>query len=138
QERSRRRATDQQRAREITTDFERFLKGWQRLPLFESPAAGNEQTQQKYRNIQREQSPEALAASLRGFGTGSMRPCCDELPSLTLPVLLMAGSNDKKYRQINRRLVQQFPNAHFTSPEAGHRIHLDNPSAFINEVKSFI
>lgn len=138
QQRSRRRHIDEQRAGDITADFDRFLEDWQQLPLFESPVPGNEQLQKKYMHIQREQSPEAIAASLRGFGTGGMRPCCDGLPSLKLPVLLMAGSNDEKYQQINRRLVQQLPNAHFSSPKAGHRVHLDNPSAFIKEIKTFI
>ncbi len=138
-ERSRRRQTDEQRAREITADFDRFLRHWQQLPLFASPAANHDKKlQKKYRNNQREQSPEAIAASLRGFGTGSMRPCCDELPSLKRPVLLMAGTHDEKYRRINRRLVQRLPDVRFSSPKAGHRIHLDNPGEFLQEVKSFI
>lgn len=138
-QRSRRRQTDEQRAREITADFDRFLTHWQRLPLFASPTVDNEELlRKKYRNIQRQQSPQAIAASLRGFGTGSMRPCCDELSSLKRPVLLMAGTHDEKYQQINRRLEQRLPDARFASPRAGHRVHLDNPTAFTTEIKSFI
>lgn len=138
-QRSRRRQTDEQRARDITTDLDRFLTHWQQLPLFASPETNNkEQLHRKYRAIQRGQSPEALAASLRGFGTGSMRPCCDELPSLNRPVLLMAGTHDEKYRQINRRLEQRLPAARFSTLKAGHRVHLDNPDKFITEIKSFL
>lgn len=139
QQRKERQEADLKRARQITTDFDQFLEHWQQLSLFESPTSGNKKLQKKYMDIQREQSsPEALAASLHGFGTGSMHPCCDELQALELPVLLVAGSADEKYQKISQRLVQQIPNAHFSSIQAGHRVHLDNPTGLIKEIKSFM
>jgi len=138
QQRKKRRKLDAKWAREIKEDFEDFLSQWKQLDLFQSPVATDESLLKNYQQIQAEQHPDALAASLHGFGTGSMTPVCDELKQFGLPVLLLAGSADEKYQQINDYLVDQSPNATFSSIEAGHRTHLDNPSAFLSELKHFI
>ncbi len=136
-EREERRQTDEQRALAIENDFKNFLAKWKELTLFQSPLPVNEELAQKYHEIQQEQEPTAMAASLRGFGTGSMIPVCDKLKQFNLPVLLLTGSDDKKYQQINRYLAEQFPNATFSSIRAGHRTHLDNPGGFIREIITF-
>src|SRR5699024_7757021 len=127
-----------QRANRITDNFEHFLRHWQQLPLFESPGPVDLKLREKYAAIQQSQSPEAIAASLRGFGTGRMQPCCGELSRLQLPVLLIAGSADRKDQQINQAPDQTLPNAHFSSIQARHRAHLDNPPGFIKEIKLFM
>lgn len=136
--RDERRQTDEARAREIEQDFEAFLRRWETLDLFKGPLESSTALTQKYHRMQSEQSPAALAASLRGFGTGSMPPVCGQLEDLDRRVLLLAGSADAKYQRLNRKLVNQFPNAVFTSIEAGHRVHLDNPSEFTENIESFI
>ncbi len=136
--RKERKKTDAEWAKSIQQDFESFLSRWKDLDLFQSPVATDESLSEKYHNIQSEQSPSALTTSLHGFGTGSMTPACDDLKKLELPVLLLAGSADEKYQRINRYLVNQFPNATFSSIKAGHRTHLDNPSVFVAKVKIFI
>lgn len=137
-EQEERRKLDATWAEEITNDFEEFLSGWKELDLFHSPVPTDHSLVQKYHQIQSEQSPEALAASLYGFGTGSMSPVCNELKQLQLPVLLLAGSADEKYQRINNYLKDQLPNATFSTIKAGHRTHLDNPSAFISEIQQFL
>ena len=136
--RKKRRQVDRQRAEKITSDFDQFLNKWQQLPLFASPRPVDKKLRQKYAAIQQSQSPAALAASLHGFGTGVMSPSCHKLDQLEQPVLLIAGSADKKYQRINRRLVQKLPNAHFLSLEAGHRVHVDNPFEFTTAIQQFI
>jgi 2-succinyl-6-hydroxy-2,4-cyclohexadiene-1-carboxylate synthase len=136
--RKERQKLDSSWASEIQKDYNDFLSGWKKLELFQSPLSTDETLIKKYRQVQSEQSPPALAASLHGFGTGSMTPACDDLEQFDLPVLLMAGSKDEKYQQMNQYLEEQFPNATFSSIWAGHRTHLDNPSAFLSELKNFI
>ena len=137
-QRKQRRHTDHQRAEQLTSNFDQFLNNWQQLPLFEPPQSVNKKLVEKYAAVQKSQSPEALAASLDGFGTGSMSPCCDKLDQLTMPVLLIAGTADRKYQQINRKLVQKLPNAHFSSIEAGHRVHTDNADEFVQAIQQYI
>lgn len=136
--RAERQKVDAERAKSIQKDFTGFLSRWKELDLFKSPMPVDESLAERYHNIQAEQLPDALATSLRGFGTGSMTPACDELTQLDLPVLLLAGSADEKYQQINSDLAEQFPNATFSSVKAGHRTHLDNPTAFVQKLRNFI
>lgn len=138
QKRGERQQLDARWANEIQNNFNGFLSEWKELNLFQSPAAIDNSLVQKYWQMQSEQFPDALAASLYGFGTGSMTPVCNKLSQIELPVLLLAGSADQKYQRINRYLVNQFLNATFSSIEAGHRTHLDNPSAFISEIQYFL
>jgi len=133
-----RRQQDEARAKQIESDFDKFLTTWEMLDLFKSPLTTDEKLTQKYHLIQSQQSPSALAASLRGFGTGSMSPVCNNLHKIVLPTLLIAGSNDEKYQRINNDLVNQFPNAIFKSVKAGHRVHLDNPPALVSEIKQYL
>jgi 2-succinyl-6-hydroxy-2,4-cyclohexadiene-1-carboxylate synthase len=138
QKRKERRHADDKRAYQIEHNFEDFLDRWKKLELFRSPLPTNKSLIQRYRSIQAEQLPEALAASLRGFGTGSMPPACKKLNQLELPTLLLAGSADTKYQRINKYLAEQLPNATFSSIEAGHRTHVDNPTAFITKIKQYV
>lgn len=136
--RKERQKTDAARAQRIQENFEQFLADWSELDLFESPLGVDESLSQKYQAIQLEQSPNAMAASLHGFGSGSMSPACDTLSTLNLPVLLLGGSADEKYQEINQYLAEHLPNATFSSIKAGHRVHLDNPSVLINEISNFL
>ncbi|MGM0547255.1 MAG: 2-succinyl-6-hydroxy-2,4-cyclohexadiene-1-carboxylate synthase [Bacteroidota bacterium] len=138
QKRKERQNIDTQRAESITNNFDAFLSDWKNIDLFTSPLPPDQSLIQKYHQIQSEQSSSALAASLKGFGTGTMTPVCDDLPNLTLPTLLIAGSADKKYQRINQNLSEQLPNATFSSIKAGHRVHLDNPSVFIDRINDFL
>jgi 2-succinyl-6-hydroxy-2,4-cyclohexadiene-1-carboxylate synthase len=136
--RSKRRKTDAANAKQIEQNFEQFLSSWQQLELFKSPRTPQKNLIHKYRSIQKSQVPEAISASLLGFGTGMMSPACEEIKQLNIPVLLMAGTVDQKYQGINKFLYQKLPNATFSSIKAGHRIHLDNPKALITKLKKFI
>lgn len=138
EQRKARQQIDAERAQTITSNFEKFLAEWKNLDLFRSPLPRNEQLCSNYLKIQSEQSPPALAASLMGFGTGSMSPVCDKLKTITLPTLLIAGSADEKYQHINQHLSEQLPNATFSSIEAGHRIHLDNPTVLVDKINHFL
>ncbi|MDZ7682554.1 MAG: 2-succinyl-6-hydroxy-2,4-cyclohexadiene-1-carboxylate synthase [Fodinibius sp.] len=137
QERAQRQQLDARWAQQIGNDFDAFLSDWKKLELFQSPLPTNKALVQRYYQIQLEQQPEALAASLRGFGTGSMPPICDQLRSIKLPTLLLAGTADEKYQRINHNLVDQLSNATFSSIKAGHRTHLDNPSALVAELRTY-
>ncbi|HEX6982746.1 MAG TPA: 2-succinyl-6-hydroxy-2,4-cyclohexadiene-1-carboxylate synthase [Balneolaceae bacterium] len=137
-QRKERQKADEKRAQQIERNYEEFLFKWQNLELFQSPLPPNQELTNSYRDVQRSQNPESIAASLRGFGTGSMTPACDQLKSLDLPVLLMAGTKDEKYQHINSSMAEQFLNATFSSIKAGHRIHLDNPQNFVQEINNFL
>ncbi len=139
EQRARRKKLDEERARAIETDYEAFLQEWQQLPLFNNGASVPDELQQHYLDIQKQQSPQAIANSLRGFGTAQMPSVKDELHQLQMPALLLAGQQDPKYRDILQQMEELIPNSKFhIIKDAGHRIHLENPRAFLDHLKAFL
>jgi 2-succinyl-6-hydroxy-2,4-cyclohexadiene-1-carboxylate synthase len=126
-ERAQRRAADGRLADELeASPFEDFIERWRTQPLFvaEPPQAGR-----LAREDQRRNRPEALAAALRGIGTGEMEPLWDRLGELAMPVTVLAGERDHKFQAIAARLVAELPTAELVAAAGGHGLPLENPSA---------
>jgi len=74
--------------------------------------------------------PRALAAALRGIGTGQQAPLWDRLGELTMPVTVMAGERDEKFVTIGRRMAAALPDAELVVvPGAGHGLSREAPQA---------
>lgn len=139
EKRKERRKIDKSRARQIEDDYEEFLSRWEEAALFQSFQPVDQHLKKKYDQIHREQNPNTMAASLRGFGTGFMTPETDPITEFNKPVLLIAGSGDEKYVQIYKQeLSPLFSNVHVCFIKAGHRVHLDNPTQLVQEIKNHI
>jgi 2-succinyl-6-hydroxy-2,4-cyclohexadiene-1-carboxylate synthase len=126
-ERARRREADHQLADKLErAPFEDFIEGWRAQALFadEPRAVGELARADQHRN-----DPRALAAVLRGVGTGEMRPLWDRLAELTMPVVLLAGTRDHKYLGLSRRMVALLPDAELIEIEGGHGLVLECPDA---------
>ena len=54
-------------------------------------------------------TPAGLAAALRGLGTGAMPPLWDRLGELTMPVALVVGERDEKFRRSRSRWRRRCP-----------------------------
>jgi pimeloyl-ACP methyl ester carboxylesterase len=84
-------------------------------------------------------NPLGLANSLRGMGTGQQTPLWSRLASVRQPVLLIVGEHDQRYRRIAERMQAALPRAELAVvAEAGHTVHLDQPSHFAQLVASFV
>lgn len=116
-----------------------FVARWQALPLFASqqalPATVQSQIhEQRMRNL-----PQGLANSLRGMGTGVQPALWDQLSTLSVPTLLLAGELDQKFKGIAAQMATYLPNARVAIiPDAGHTIHLEQPLAFQEQVLTFL
>ena len=98
---------------------------WAALPLFAGQPRGVAAAAQAARL---RQSPAGLAAALRGLGTGVMPPVWDRLGELAMPVRVLAGERDSKFRVLGTRLAAAIPDARFRAvPGAGHAVHLERP-----------
>jgi 2-succinyl-6-hydroxy-2,4-cyclohexadiene-1-carboxylate synthase len=75
------------------------------------------------------QDPDGLAASLRGFGTGAMTSVWGRLDELAMPVTVVVGERDAKFRAIGQRLVEELPRARLAVVAgAGHGLPLEAPA----------
>jgi len=134
-ERKVRQAVDEQRATEIEQDFDSFVKKWTSLPLFESP---DEADENDYRSIIESQSPDAMAASLRGFGAGTAPFVCNEMQQLRKPIGLIAGESDEKYVDKMREMHHLFPDSKMhVAAGSGHRVHADQPEQTVTFLTNF-
>ncbi len=120
----------EQRAR-----LEAFLRRWLAGPLFASLDADAAAFDARMAN-----TCAGLASSLRTCGTGTQQPLWDRLPSLDMPVLVMAGERDIRFADIARRMVDAIgPNATVALvPDAGHACHLERPGAAAIVVEDFL
>jgi 2-succinyl-6-hydroxy-2,4-cyclohexadiene-1-carboxylate synthase len=126
-ERARRRLSDERLAEELeSAPFEDFIERWRAQPLFadEPPEAGS-----LARDDQRRNRPDALAAALRGIGSGEMTPLWDRLAELPIPVTVLVGARDEKYQRLGQRMVELLPDARLVLAPGGHGLPLENPAA---------
>ena len=138
-EREARRQRDATLATSLVQDYDRFLATWNRLPLFASPSDAPSEPRERFEAIQRSQVPSRMARSLIEHGAGTMMPVRDRLHTLPMPVLAITGALDRTYTELWAGIVSEAPNIrHVIVPNAGHRVHLDNPSAYLSTVLSFI
>jgi 2-succinyl-6-hydroxy-2,4-cyclohexadiene-1-carboxylate synthase len=108
--------------------FEDFIERWRTQPLF---AADPPHVGMLARADQRRNSPHALAAALRGIGSGEMTPLWSRLGELTMPVTLLNGERDSKFIDIGRRMAEMLPNARAIVVAGGHGLPLENPDAVV-------
>jgi 2-succinyl-6-hydroxy-2,4-cyclohexadiene-1-carboxylate synthase len=135
QEREARRHADEALAERIEAiGVEAFAVQWGAQPLF----AGQPERVAAAAHADRLRNRAAgLAAALRGLGTGVMEPLWERLGELTLPVTLIAGERDEKYRDSAERMAERLPAARLVViPGAGHAAHLEQPEAVAYQLGS--
>jgi len=127
-ERRARRAADEALADRIEREgIEAFAREWAALPLWEGQPL---EVAAAADALRRAQSPSALAAALRGLGLGAMDPLWDRLGELTMPVALVAGERDGKFRALAEQMAGAIPGASVhVVPGAGHAAQLEAPAA---------
>lgn len=125
-ERAERRAADDLLADQLeAAPFEEFIDSWRTQPLFaDEPAAVSELA----REDQRRNRPDALAAALRGIGTGEMEPLWGRLGELAMPVTVLVGERDAKFRALGERMARLPTNARLLVGPGGHNLPLESPA----------
>lgn len=114
---------------------ENFVDEWLRGPLFSGLDADNNQRADRLTN-----TAEGLAHSLVRCGTGAQDSLWESLSSLSMPVLLIVGEHDAKFRLINESMVDAIgSNAQLVAvPAVGHSAHLEAPSTVAQILTDFL
>ncbi len=128
QERAQRRAADEALAAEVEAiTIQEFADRWAQTPVLagQPPEVLAAVTAQRLRN-----SPAGLAAALRGLGTGALPSLWGRLGELAIPVELVVGERDAKFRRVAEQMAAALSGARLhVVPGAGHAVHLEAPGA---------
>jgi 2-succinyl-6-hydroxy-2,4-cyclohexadiene-1-carboxylate synthase len=126
--RAERRASDAKLAdRAERETIEVFAERWASTPvLADQPAAVRAAADAD----RRRNDPAGLAAALRGLGTGTLPSLWSRLGSLEMPVELVVGERDTKFREIAKQMAGEIHGARVVIvPGAGHAVHAEAPAA---------
>lgn len=130
--RAERRAADRELADELERiPFEDFIERWRTQTLFadDPPEVGA-----LAREDQRRNRPDALAAVLRGIGTGEMEPLWDRLGELKMPVTVVVGNRDAKFQALGERMVGLLDDAEMRVIPGGHGLPFESPAELADTV----
>ncbi len=127
-EREQRRRTDEALAAEIeTSDIEAFALRWAQTPVL---AGLPEEVAAEVHADRLRSTPAGLARALRGLGTGALPSLWGRLGKLAMPVTLVVGERDEKFRAVAVRMAGELPHARVqVVAGAGHATHLEAPAA---------
>jgi 2-succinyl-6-hydroxy-2,4-cyclohexadiene-1-carboxylate synthase len=123
-ERAQRREVDRQLADDLERlPFEDFIERWRTQPLFadDPPEVAALAREDQLRN-----DPHALATAMRGIGTGEMEPLWQRFGELTMPVTIVVGDRDAKFRALGARMHALLPAGRLVTISGGHRLPLEN------------
>ena len=138
-EREERRTSDEALAASIEREgVPVFIERWEHLPLFASQRTLPFECSEALYRQRLQNNATGLAQSLRGVGTGVQPSLYTRLPTLHIPVLLIAGELDTKFTTIAKHMAQALPQSqlHIISA-AGHTVHLEQPQLFTSLVGDF-
>jgi 2-succinyl-6-hydroxy-2,4-cyclohexadiene-1-carboxylate synthase len=127
-ERSTRRHADERLADDIqSSSIEAFAARWAQTPVL----AGQSAEVRAFADTDRRRNtPAGLAAALRALGTGALPSLWERLPELEVPVELIVGERDQKFRVTAERMATALPTARLSVVlGAGHAVHLEDPAA---------
>lgn len=112
-----------------TLGLDLFLDEWLAQPLFAHLT--NTHKESRLQN-----SVDGLISSLELCGTGTQMPLWDQLVSLSVPVLLLSGAQDKKFTDLAQEMSAAIGDnaTALTIADAGHSVHLEKPQETANAI----
>jgi 2-succinyl-6-hydroxy-2,4-cyclohexadiene-1-carboxylate synthase len=139
-ERARRVHADEELATYVLAEgVERFVDRWERTPVLAALSRLPAAERARLRELRVGSSPEGLAASLRGMGTGAQPYLGSRLDEIAIPTLVVAGAEDAKFSAIAATLAAGVRESTVAIlPNVGHTPHLEAPASWAEVVGSFI
>lgn len=128
-EREARAARDEEWARLLEQEgIPTFVAAWEALPLFQTQEALPAERRSQQDRIRQAHNARGLARSLRVLGLGAMPDYRPRLARVKVPVRVVAGEADPKFRALAGEMAGRLPEAALTLvPDAGHNVVLEKP-----------
>jgi 2-succinyl-6-hydroxy-2,4-cyclohexadiene-1-carboxylate synthase len=117
--------------------IEAFVDEWAALPIFASQRRLSQSIREAERARRLRNETRALAACLRGLGTGAQPSFWERLADVRAPTLLVTGEEDRKFTEIAAEMAKRLPDARVaTVSVSGHCVHLEAPEPWLEVVRS--
>jgi 2-succinyl-6-hydroxy-2,4-cyclohexadiene-1-carboxylate synthase len=128
-----RREADERLAAELEhVSIEEFARRWEQTPVLSGLP---DDLLARVRADRLRSTPDGLARVLRGLGTGVLPSLWDRLGELPMPVTLIVGERDQKFRAIAAEMGGMIDQAEvMVVPGAGHAVHLEAPDAVAEKI----
>lgn len=140
EEREARSRQDAELAERIQRDgIEKFVLYWEKIPLFASQHQVPHERLLRQKKTRLSQSPDGLANSLLGVGTGSQMSYWDLIGNIKASTLLFTGQLDHKFTNIAQEISALMSSVSMIEcPDVGHNVHLEKPELFSERLFSFL
>ena len=107
-----------------------FAAAWESRPLFASQASVPDAARTGQRAVRRAHDAEQLARALETLGLGAMPDLRPRLPSIRVPVTLVAGAEDAKFTALARGVLPGLAFGNLVTLDGvGHNPLLERPDA---------
>ena len=121
----------------VNSDFNQFLQEWYDQPLFNS--LRQHRDFKKLLKKRKMNNPEELAVSLTALSTGKQPSLWDLLSGNKIPILLLVGELDPKFRRIARQMSRQCSTCRTKIiKNAGHNTHFESPCEYVDNCIEFL
>lgn len=129
-DRAARAARDEEWARLLDEEgLNTFVAAWEALPLFGTQADLPRDVVDRQRRIRESHDPRGLARSLRVAGLARMPDYRPFLDAIHVPVRLVVGARDVKFRTLAEAMAERLTTMPLTVvPDAGHNVVLEKPA----------
>jgi len=115
-----------------------FLEKWYAAELF-GDIRKNTTLMQKVFPARSKNDIGQLRQSLDLMGNGALPSLWNELKDIGVPTLLMSGTQDSKYTQLNQEIQQNISGSiHHELAETGHAFHLEKPLETAQIIRHFL
>jgi 2-succinyl-6-hydroxy-2,4-cyclohexadiene-1-carboxylate synthase len=119
--------------RALTLGWTDFLTDWQAQPVLAGASIRDASASSRLAQRRRE-----IARSFIDWSLGTQRPRWDELATISIPVLWIAGSDDVAYVERAKRAASSMPHARVAiAPACGHRVPWHAEDWLADEVARF-
>lgn len=139
-ERKARREQDEALAKRLEREgIAPFVDAWAELPLFETQRRLPEAVRAAQKERRLRNDPAALAACLRGLGTGVQPSFWDRLGDVRARTLLVTGEEDGKFTDVAEQMARRIPECRqVVVPGVGHAVHLEASGAWLEAVRGWV
>ena len=123
----------------IKENLNEFIKDWEENVLFDQQLSRNKEGYIHQREIRLGHDKIQLSKSIEVFSKGNMPYLLNSYVKLPIPVIIINGKDDRKYIKEGRIMLNANDNSkQYIIDEAGHNVHLDNPSLYIDTLSPYL